>query len=312
MARLFFSYSHKDEALRNQLETHLALLKRQGVISTWNDRCLIAGDSLDSEVMRELEEADVILLLVSADYLASEYCYGIEMKRALERNATKEARVIPIILRPCDWRSSPFGSLLAAPTDGRPVTKWPDPDDAFLEIVKAIRGAVGGKRVVQPEQPTTRSTTTAECHSPRSSNLRMRKTFTERDQDKFLDEAFEFMASFFENSVAELSSRNAGIEGSFKRIDRTKFLAAVYHDGKAQARCQIRLGGMSGGITFSYGGNVSDNSITESLSVEIGEQALVLKPLGMQVTHSGSRDRTLGLEGASEYYWSLFVEPLQR
>ena len=143
MKSVFFSYSHKDEALRNQLETHLAMLKRQGVISTWHDRRLLAGDNVDQGIANELNQADIILLLVSPDFLASDYCYGVEVVRALERHASNEARVIPVILRPCEWHAAPFGKLLAAPTDGRPVTKWPDPDDAFLNITKAIRTAVG-------------------------------------------------------------------------------------------------------------------------------------------------------------------------
>jgi hypothetical protein len=79
---VFFSYSHKDATLRDQLETHLAMLKRQGVISTWYDRRLIAGDNIDEGIAQELERADIILLLVSPDFLASEYCYGIEVARA--------------------------------------------------------------------------------------------------------------------------------------------------------------------------------------------------------------------------------------
>lgn len=124
------------------------MLKRQGVISAWHDRRLVAGDTVDQGINQELERADIILLLVSADFLASDYCYGIAMARALERHALGEARVIPIILRPCDWHQAPFGKLLASPTDGRPVTKWPDPDDAFLDITKAIscRGGPSGRQ----------------------------------------------------------------------------------------------------------------------------------------------------------------------
>jgi hypothetical protein len=103
------------------------MLKRQGVISTWDDRRLIAGDNIDNGIAQELEQADIILLLVSPDFLASDYCYGVEVARALERHAVGKARVIPVILRPRDWHVTAFGK--AAPPDGRPVTKWTDPDD---------------------------------------------------------------------------------------------------------------------------------------------------------------------------------------
>jgi TIR domain len=312
----FFSYSHKDEALRDQLEMHLAMLKRQEVISTWHDRRLIAGDDIDEGVSQELERADIVLLLVSPDFLASEYCYGIEVARALERHATGEARVIPVILRPCDWHAAPFGKLLASPTDGRPVSKWPDLDEAFLDVVKAIRAVATpkGSSAASPRALAQRAPKLPPTDAgPRSSNLRMRKTFTQRDRDRFLDEAFEYMARFFENSLNELETRNPGIEVAFKRIDASRFTSSIYRNGESLARCQIRLGGHFGsGITFSLNANLDDHSINESLSVEAGEQALFLKPLGMQIHRSPGRDTQLALEGAAEYYWSLFVEPLQR
>ena len=108
MANLFFSYTHKDEDLRNQLETHLAALKRQGLISAWHDRRIMAGHDFGKVIDANLDSADVILLLVSPDFIASDYCYEREMARAMERQTNGEARVIPVILRPCDWHDLPF------------------------------------------------------------------------------------------------------------------------------------------------------------------------------------------------------------
>src|ERR1035437_2373407 len=136
MADVFFSYSHKDEALRDRLEVHLTMLKREGIIETWHDRRITAGDEFAGVIDARLESADLILLLVSADFLNSNYCFDVEMKRALERHAAGEARVIPIILRPCDWHSAPFGRLLAAPKDGKPIASWPDLDEAFVDVVR--------------------------------------------------------------------------------------------------------------------------------------------------------------------------------
>jgi hypothetical protein len=123
MATIFFSYSHKDEALRDELETHLSMLKRQGFITTWQDRRIAAGDILDPMINAHLESADVVLLLVSPDFLASDYCYDKEMSRALERHEAGKCRVIPVILRPSDWHDAPFRKLLAAPgrQAGHPV-----------------------------------------------------------------------------------------------------------------------------------------------------------------------------------------------
>ncbi|WP_437752636.1 TIR domain-containing protein [Sorangium sp. So ce1389] len=143
-ARVFFSYSHKDEALRDELETHLALLKREGLLEGWHDRRILGGEARQSEVDNHLEAADVILLLVSADFVASDYCYDTEMRRALERHDAGEARVIPIVLRPSDWSIGPFARLQALPSDARAVTRWEDRDEAWTDVAKGIRGAIAG------------------------------------------------------------------------------------------------------------------------------------------------------------------------
>ncbi len=141
---VFFSYSHKDQDLRDQLETHLSLLKNQGIISSWHDRKIIAGTEWAGEIDTHLNTAQIILLLISADFLASTYCYDIEVSLAMERHNAGEARVIPIILRPCDWHSAPFGKLQALPTDGKPVDSrnWYNKDEAFHNVSQGIRKAV--------------------------------------------------------------------------------------------------------------------------------------------------------------------------
>ena len=139
---VFFSYSHKDEELRDQLEKHLSILKRQGVITGWHDRRIGAGREWEGEIDKHLNTADVILLLISADFLASDYCYDVEMKRAMERHEAGETRVIPVILRPVDWKGAPFGKLQALPKDAKPVTSWPNRDEAFTDVAQGIRAAV--------------------------------------------------------------------------------------------------------------------------------------------------------------------------
>jgi|GEM_PF-2661096 hypothetical protein len=136
--KLFFSYSHVDEVLRNELEKHLIMLKHKGIIDTWHDRIIDAGTEFDTAIDSNLESADIILLLVSVDFLASNYCYNIEMKKALEMHKNEQAVVIPVILRNCDWHNAPFSKLMAVPTDGKSVTTWSDRDTAFLNVTKSI------------------------------------------------------------------------------------------------------------------------------------------------------------------------------
>ena len=139
---LFVSYSHGDEALKDDLVMHLANLKRQGQIRAWQDRDIEAGAEWDAAIKQQLETAEIILLLITARFINSDYCYDLEMQRALQRHAAGTARVIPIILKPCDWQGSPFSHLQVLPKDAKPVTKWDDPDEAFLNVVQGLRKAV--------------------------------------------------------------------------------------------------------------------------------------------------------------------------
>jgi TIR domain len=139
---VFISYSHKDDDLRSKLVTHLSSLKRQRKIADWFDREIEAGSEWEAQLKNKLESSPVILLLISADFLASDYCYDIEMKRAIERHKLGTALVIPIILRPCDLDGSAFMELQALPKDLKPITQWDDQDLAFLDVAKGIRRAV--------------------------------------------------------------------------------------------------------------------------------------------------------------------------
>jgi hypothetical protein len=129
--------------LLKKLETHLSMLKRQGLIVTWHHRQITAGKDWTQAIDTHLNSASVILLLISPDFLASDYCYGTEMMRALERHQANQARVIPILLRPVDWHGAPFAHLRALPTNAKPVTTWSDRDQAFVDVATGIRRAIG-------------------------------------------------------------------------------------------------------------------------------------------------------------------------
>jgi hypothetical protein len=139
---VFFSYSHRDELLRDELAKHLSILKRQGVITDWHDRQISVGTEWQGAIDDHLNSAQIILLLISADFLASDYCYDIELRKALERYDRKEAHVIPIILRPVDWHDAPFGKLQALPKNAQPITIWANSDEAFLDVARGIRQTV--------------------------------------------------------------------------------------------------------------------------------------------------------------------------
>src|SRR5437763_5483465 len=129
--QVFCSYAQQDEKWLRKLETHLSLLKHQGLIATWHNRLVLLGTNWTQDVDSHLHSASIILLLISADFLASDYCYGSEMKRALERESLNEAYVIPILVRPVDWKKAPFAHLKVLPTDAKPITRWSNQDEAY-------------------------------------------------------------------------------------------------------------------------------------------------------------------------------------
>jgi hypothetical protein len=114
-------------------------MKRQGLLDSWHDRRIGLGVEWAEEIDKNLAEADVILLLISPDFLASDYCFDVEIKKAMERHEEGKAKVIPIILRPCDWQTAAFGKLQAAPKDAKAVTSWTNRDEAFYDIAGSIR-----------------------------------------------------------------------------------------------------------------------------------------------------------------------------
>jgi TIR domain len=137
--KVLVSYAHRDERLREELDKHLSSLRRSPVIDSWHDRRIIPGAVLGKEIAHLLASSDLVLLLVSPDFINSDYCYRREMKDALRRHAKGQVRVVPIILRPVDWLSTSIGKLLALPTDGKPVTTWHRRDEAFLDITNGVR-----------------------------------------------------------------------------------------------------------------------------------------------------------------------------
>ena len=141
---LFYSYAHEDEPLRDELDGHLALLRRKGVIRPWHDRGIVPGQQWDEAIDAQLTRADLILLLVSKDFLNSDYIWGKELAVAIARAERGDASVVPVLLRAVDIEDAPFAKLQGLPTDLRPVTSWPNRDEAWTDVAKGIRRTVEG------------------------------------------------------------------------------------------------------------------------------------------------------------------------
>ncbi len=316
MAKMFISYSHHDEESRSLLETHLAALKREGTIEPWHDRRILAGGDWAGQINESLEDSDIILLLISPYFIESDYCHDIEMARALERHNEGTAIVIPVILEHCDWTHLTFGKLRAIPIDGKPISKFPNVHEAFSEVAQEIRRVAEKINLEQQNDRFTENvkqnpiTTMREI---RSSNLRATRRFTDHEKDQFLLTAFEYMARFFENSIEELQKRNPQVQGKFRTVDANRFTANVYQNGRMVNECCIRLEGRGQtGFGIVYGPEAYQNTMNASLGVIDDGYSLYLKPQFEFGLLSSNEKQHLNFEGAAEYFWSHFIECLQR
>jgi hypothetical protein len=138
---IFVSYAHQDETLREQLQYQLSVFQREELAFIWHDGLIFAGQELLRVVDAHLKTAEIILPLVSSNYVASDSCYN-EMKIAVDRHLRKEVYLVPIIMRPVDWTHTPFRTFRALPKDGKPVNTWSNPDEAFLDVVRGIRATI--------------------------------------------------------------------------------------------------------------------------------------------------------------------------
>ena len=151
-------YAHRDRALCEELIRHLAPLLRSGLITVWYDGDISPGTVWEKEIEAHLSTARIILLLVSPDFFFSDYCYSKEMRRAIERQHAKEARVISVLLRPTDWDNTSFSSLQVLPSNAQPVTLWPDHDEAFEDVAQGIRRVVNdllSQGAIAPDSPVS-------------------------------------------------------------------------------------------------------------------------------------------------------------
>lgn len=135
----FISYSHADESKKDELIKFLQNLKRDGTLEHWDDRKLLAGDKLDPEIKLRLDQADLVILLISQDFIASYYCYEIELTKTLELVNEGSARVVAVILDHCTWVDTPLKEFLVLPQDAKPVSEYLNANKAWLEITNSIR-----------------------------------------------------------------------------------------------------------------------------------------------------------------------------
>jgi hypothetical protein len=213
--KVFYSYAHEDERLRNRLEKHLSAMKQQGMISEWYNRGIVAGTDWARTSDEHLMEATVILLLISPDFLASDYCYGIEMRQALERHEANDACVIPILLRPVDWHGAPFAHLQFLPGNAKAVTEWSNHDAAFRDVAGGIRKAI---EQLQSPRPVAPPITTSTISSPSQRDLRNRQRLLKRIYAFWVADVLEPSLLNAPPIVLELQERPDAVAKPWKTI----------------------------------------------------------------------------------------------
>ncbi len=189
MAKAFISYSHRDGKALERLHTHLATLRRENRITAWYDHEVLAGDDIDSQINAQLSDSELFLALISPDFLASNYCYEKEMTEALERHERGTLRLIPIILEPCDWKTTPLGKLKALPKDGKPISTWKNENIAFLDVITELRRISSDEE--QTKQSNIKEAVDASAPNKREAKrYRIKKDFDSIDRDDFREKTF--------------------------------------------------------------------------------------------------------------------------
>jgi hypothetical protein len=253
--KFFISYSHKDQEAVDRLHVHLAPLKRDGLVA-WYDRNVHAGGNLDEEIARNLADSNAFLAIVSADYLASAYCWDKELAEALRRAEQGTMRVIPIILGPCRWKKTELGKVKALPMDGQPIVDYSNRDHAWLEVTeeldRLIEAGARTKRVPKSASASLRPSADTPVGAVREDGparkLRVKKKFDELDIAEFREKTFHEIRAIFESEVAALNEHE-GVGARLTSIGEDGFTCTVSNRslGRAAHLTMYSRGGDHGG-----------------------------------------------------------------
>lgn len=309
--KAFISYSHKNEAIVDRLRDHMALQTRSGLIDIFYDRKILAGSEIDGAIANELSDSDLFLAIVSADFLASNYCHDIEMAKALERHEAGTIQVIPIIAEPCEWQKSPLGKLKAIPTDGKAISTWQNENNALLDVVNELR------RVAENQQADVTGTSVQHESSRRrsasgSNRYRLRKTFDDVDKFQFREEAFNLICEYFEKAADEIAAIE-GVRAIFRKLSPYSFTATVVNEtfGRGVAHMTVHMGtdrSSLGDIFWSNNENAAPNGANGSWSISSSDYELGLQGTGFDIFSRTRGDELISPNVAAEQMWAGFIK----
>jgi hypothetical protein len=304
----FVSYCHADEKALERLRKHLALLQREGTLPTWTDHAIVPGDRLDSVISDQLERSQVFLALLSPDYLASRYCYDTEFKRALELAAAGRMRIVPIIVEPCDWLSSPFKDFSALPKDGQPISGFTNANLAYLNVVTGLRRMI--EAMAPGALPLDPDPAPESIRKPR-----VKQDFDTIQRAEYADRAFAVIRDYFRASCAEVAQIGDDLRARFEDMDPTAFTCSVVNRAKRSGgeahitvhNTKSRSHGFGGDISYVNQRHAERNTSNGSIRVSNDDYQmfLTMDRYGMS---SGREEGRISPEQASERLWTDFVK----
>lgn len=274
----FISYSHVDEKHLERLHKHMAMLQRDGTIETWSDHKILPGGKVGQEIDKSLSRSGLFIALVSPDYLASNYCYEKEFQQALAMETAGKLRIVPVILEPCDWLSSPFREFLALPKDGKAISEWTNHNVAYLDVVNGLR------RVVQADKPVASPTAgKASMNAPTAmGRLKVRQEFDSIQRSDFADETFAAIRDYFRSSCSELNGLD-DLKAKFEIMSDTAFTCMVVNRGMMRGRGEAHITVRNdkgrnhfGDLSYVYQPHAEPGTSNGSIRVEADDYNLYL------------------------------------
>lgn len=232
--KAFISYSHQDEQYLDLLHRHLAQLKRDGLIDTWTDKDILAGQELNSTISSALEDSQLFLALISPDYINSNYCYEKEFETAQKMQKQEQITIIPIVLEPCDWLSTPFKGYKGLPKDGKPVSDWSNKNTAMLDVIQNIRNLISG-------YPTdTKPTTESASNTSLPTNYKVKKDFDSLQKLDFQTDGFKSLKKIFTENLNEIEVLDNIKTRVLKDTDEL-FVATIVNRNMVQMESEITI-----------------------------------------------------------------------
>ena len=310
MTKAFISYSHRDEKGLQRLHAHLAPLRRERKIAAWYDREILAGDDLDSEISSNLGESKIFLALVSPDFLASNYCYEQEMTIALKRHAEGSMRLVPIILEPCDWKSTPLGKLKALPKDGTPISTWTNENVAYLDVVTELRRLLSTE-LQNASNMADDSKIAASPTKQDAKRYRIKKEFDAIDRDAFREQAFKTVQEFFHRSIDELNGIDDSIRARFEQMTQLSFSCTVINKGNRGREAHITIHAdteesFGGDISYSFSRRAPSNTANGFVRVKASEYELYLGLDNFSMGRSRESEQ-LSADQVADALWLEFI-----